>query len=489
MNVFDSSDIPTDAARQLTSLAEKFKGDKGFLIDLYLLCAQPFPNLRNDAELVEGLARHDPAYWSYRTKITSRKDFLESMRTSPYMQELRKLSDPMAAVLQFIADYEKARAAEAAVAGNPVATTIEHTGNAIFVGYADEALLSKLPAPLDEDFDEYLSALVLPLKFTDPGLSAFVMSSCGSGRYHTATTDPAYALAGGVVKHAIDLPTAYPLLYREFTRIVEELGAAGKVGVDTDKDMLERRRDKMTEYEQVSSVDVAALAQDGFEAQYAQKKVEVDHPQDEEAGICHLYILLDVTGSMHSTDLGGRISRAWAANVLALSLLRFAYDGRWHVHVIPFSGAPGAAQHAVSPESATEVMAWLGQQRYDGGATNIEKAVLAAYEDVQNDPTYRKCDIVLLTDGCSPISSAVSTRKPARTKLRTLFTASELPYGAHAQHLIDASDTHSLVGFDNMTAQLTFGDALKAISSRSSNDVSERMRQEAQQEEEDDGRY
>ncbi len=241
--------------------------------------------------------------------------------------------------------------------------------------------------------------------------------------------------------------------------------------VDADQDTDRKREDLMTDYSQVDTVDPLEMARENFDQNLASKKLEVQHSQDEEEGNCHLYVLLDLSGSMRCCDIGGRVSRAWVANVITLALLTFAAKDKWVVHIVPFTGGVGDMKSAKDRQTALDTMKWLGEQQYDGGSTDIERAVLYAYKDLQSDPEYRKCDVVLITDGCSPISDKIVDDKPERCKLRTLFVSDELPYGGHSNRIIKASDTNKLVGFDNMTAQITLGDALSKISDRSSNDV------------------
>jgi uncharacterized protein with von Willebrand factor type A (vWA) domain len=154
---------------------------------------------------------------------------------------------------------------------------------------------------------------------------------------------------------------------------------------------------------------------------------------------------------------------------MALALLNFAYKDKYKVWVLPFEGTVGSIQSAENKLEALGVMKWLGTLNYDGGGTDIEGAVLRAYRLVENDPSYNKADIVLITDGCSPISQRLVTEKPARTKLRAVLISEDASsYGKHVANLTAACDTWHRLSWDNSTNTFSVGKTLSGIASTAS---------------------
>jgi uncharacterized protein with von Willebrand factor type A (vWA) domain len=474
MQVNDNSSIMPSVVESLRKLCEE-KGitDQDLVLDVYQVCNDKGTvQFISTDDLLAEVERTDPAYWTSRVSINQRKDYLENLANSHYMAALIALNDPMKATLVFVEHLVKAYASRASVAHDKHRSDVH--GQSSFYSsqeYLDEVEQMAAQVSTAEDFDHMMDRLVTPQQVcSSPVLSAF-FCGCGVGKLYDALESPGSVLAEAVVKEAVNLPDHYPMIYQEFTRISEDIGSTSTIKTDTDQQTDENRKDRMEDFGQLDTVDPTEIAQEGYDIKLAEKKLEVNIPQDEDIGVCHLFVLLDVSGSMDCTDIGP-YARGLVANILTLSLLQFAMKDKWVVHVVPFAGdvARHKVQHATDEHTALAAMRWLGRQSYTGGSTDIQRAVLFAYQELQNDPTYRKCDIVLITDGCSPITYKVVGEKPERTKLRTLFVSSELPYGTHARHLVKASDTHKLVRWDVAKGCFDIGDALSHISDRSSND-------------------
>jgi uncharacterized protein with von Willebrand factor type A (vWA) domain len=137
------------------------------------------------------------------------------------------------------------------------------------------------------------------------------------------------------------------------------------------------------------------------------------------------------------------------------------------VWVLPFDENVGTIMSADNKNDALTVMRWLGTVNYDGGGTDIQGAVLRAYQLLEKDKTYEKADIVLITDGCSPISDALTKLKPQRLKLRTMIIGDGNDYGEHSRRLKNASDSYAVIEWDNASNSFTVGDTLKGITPQS----------------------
>lgn len=466
--------------------------DPNLVLDVYLIVAnQGKASFLPEEDLLKDIERTDPKYWDVKLDVSQRQAFLEKLAQSKYMQALVLLNDPLKAVLTFVDHMKKARAAQA----NSKKRTgpIDHTGSGGgFGGYASEQDLDAVDArnaSLDPalDFDAIVGGATTQIDVTEnDGLSSFVQgaaedgdnataveaavsSMCGGKTsYVTSTVSPGQILAQAAVRFGLDLPDKFPVLYQCYTKLLDDLMLGKLKEKDVDRDAKHKRADQMEDLDKLTTVDPSEVAHETFDKKVADKSLEVQYDRDEERGMTHVFVLLDVSGSMMSSDLGGRVCRAFAANVLTLSLLNFAFKDKYKVWVLPFEGTVGNIQSAEDKTQALDTMKWLGTLNYDGGGTDIEGAVLRAYKITQADPTYNKADIVLITDGCSPISNRLKDEKPERTKLRALLIGEEVNYGGHSARLTAACDTWHKITWDNATNTFSVGNTLKGIASSNS---------------------
>lgn len=471
MQVNDGFVMPT-VAEQLKNICEQNKiQDQDLVLDVYLVCNNHGKNqFIPDETLIKDIERTDPTYWQHRLEASKRKEFLEKVAASNYMQALIQLNDPMKAVLTFVDHLRKAHEARMLAAksrqaidlrGNPVQDY--HYGSF----RSDTEKVLEAAAQDEISFDDIVGELITYPDALQSDEGAAFMEGCGTANTYTATESPGRTLAKSVVQHGTNLPALYPMIFDQFTKIVDKLGVSQVKEVDTDAEKNRKKKDQMEDHAQVTSVDPSEVANDTFDVRMANKNLAVDFNKDEEEGLSHLFILLDVSGSMQGTDLGERVSRALAANVITLALLRFAMTGRYKVYVAPFEGRVkhNQVQTATNRAEALDAMRWLGAQNYDGGSTNIESAVLWAYTEVAKDAKYRKCDVVIITDGASRMSGKLSSLKPRDTKVRTLYVCGSRPdYGdTSLRELAKASDTFTHLTWDDKKQEFTIGDALAGI--------------------------
>lgn len=468
MNVNESDGfVLPSTAQQLRKICEDNKiTDPDLVLDVYIVCSNKGVRFIPDEELMKDIERTDPHYWRHRLEISKRKEFLERMASSNYMQALIQLNDPMKAVLTFADHLRKAyEAKEKALKGRSL---IDHKSGGFEGTYMSEAELDQMIGHDAElDFDTMVDKMTTYQDMCESDEAAAFMSGCGMGCYFDANQVPGRSLAAAVVQHGASMPSRWPLLFEQFTKLSEKLGIAHMKTVDAEEEQKRKRSERMDDYSQVGSVDPFEIAQDTFEAKFAYKALDIKQDLKDEDGMSYLFVMLDVSGSMMCADLGGRVCRAFAANVVTLALLQFAMKGRYKVYVVPFTGDVNrrAMQVATDRDSALKAMRWLGQQEYDGGSTDIQRAVLWAYNEVQTDPEYKKCDVVVITDGCSPIDNRLTDEKPRDTKVRTLIFAEGAGYGSHSKALRSASDTYHVITWDNNKNEFTVGNALTGINS------------------------
>lgn len=451
--------------------------DPGLVMDVFrVISMKGKTRFLRDEEILQEVNRTDPKFWERKVQINTRKDFLEHLAESNYVKALIDLDSPMKAINVFIEHLEQAATARAEVKAKrrPI-QGIRY--NNVDKGFLREEIEELAPAvemarQEEESFDAFVATLThYDVLMESEEVSAF-MSGCGVGTSYSATNFGG-DLAKAVVQKGENLPKDYPILYNEFQRLTAQLGAGNMVDAESPEEQERKKQDRMDDYSQVDSVDPMEMAREEFDVNLAQKKLEVKHNITEEQGTCHLFVMLDVSGSMQGCDVGGQVCRAFAANIISLSLLQFALKDNWQVHVAPFTARVGerAVQNAVDRATALSAMKWLGGQNYNGWDTDIENAVLWAYNKLQGDPNYRKCDIVLITDGSAPMSQRMVSLKPAKTKLHTLVLGDEcLELGNLLDPLKEASDTLYHVGWNSNTQQLDIGKGLNNIHRPDSND-------------------
>lgn len=478
--VNDGFIMPTVAQQLKKICVDAHFTDPNLVLDVYLVVAnQGKTTLLPDEELMQDIERTDPKYWDVKMDVSKRKAYLEQLAKSNYMQALIKLQDPMKAVLTFIDHMKKALAARQRVKqGN---YPIDSTSGSFSGEYADDDMLDAVDQKNQSfdaglDFDRLMSLSSTEVQVCqDDGASAFFAGASGGdacgGRaaWTSFSTSPGVLLANAVVQHGLKLPSMYPALFENYTQILDDLNVGKLKEKDVDRDAPHKHRDQMEDLDKLSTVDPSEVGQETFDKKVVDKSLEVTYDRDVEQGMSHIFILLDVSGSMTTTDLGGRVCRAFAANVITLALLNFAFKERYKVWVLPFEGTVSNVLSATDKTEALNVMKWLGTLNYDGGGTDIEGAVMKAYQLTQSDPTYNKADIVLITDGCSPLSNRLKSAKPERTKLRAIVLndGSEF-HGRHAAVLKDACDVWHRVTWDNNTNMFSVGNTLKGISSTQS---------------------
>jgi Mg-chelatase subunit ChlD len=484
--------VMPSVAEQLKKICVESKvTDPNMVLDVYLVVAnQGKASFLPEEELMQDIERTDPRYWDIKLEVSKKQQFLEKLAQSKYMQALVKLQDPMKAVLTFIDHMKKARQAQKASTSRKA--PIDHQGNGTINRYATESELDGVAAQNESydaalDFDAIIGGATTQIDVAeDDGLSAFIAgteeeaedgeaiesatmdSACGGKKGYTSyTVSPGQILSSACVKYGLDLPTMFPVLFQCYNKLLEDMKIGKLKEVDVDKDTKHKRDDQMEDFDKLSTVDAVEVANDTFDKRIAEKSLVVKHDRDEECGMSHVFILLDVSGSMMGADLGGRVCRAFAANVVTLALLNFAFKDKYKVWVLPFEGTVGSIQEAENKQQALDVMKWLGTVDYNGGGTDIEGAVLRAYKLTECDPTYNKADIVLITDGCSPISNRLKTEKPSNTKLRAILI-SDAGYGNHSDRLCAACDAWHNLTWDNKTNTFCVGNTLRGISSTES---------------------
>lgn len=489
MQTQDGFIMPTVAQQLKKICVDNRVTDPNLVLDVYLIVAnQGKSSLLPEEDLLKDIERTDPKYWDVKLDLSQRQAFLEKLSKSKYMEALVKLQDPMKAVLTFVDHMKKARAAQQR--SKQRKGPIDHMGNGTFGGYADEdeldaveqknaahdpaldfdSIIAGATTQIDMCESEGLSAFVEGTQEDDAAMSNAVRSGCGGKTsYQTSTLSPGQILAQAVVKYGCDLPDKFPTLFDCYTKLLDDMMIGKLKEKDVDRDAKHKKDDQMEDLDRLTTVDAADVAHETFDKKVADKSLIVKYDRDEERGMSLVFVLLDVSGSMMSSDLGGRVCRAFAANVMALALLNFAFKDKYKVWVLPFEGCVGNIQSAENKTEALNTMKWLGSLNYDGGGTDIEGAVLRAYKLVANDPTYNKADIVLITDGCSPISNRLKDEKPERTKLRAVLISEDATsYGRHVTNLTNACDSWHKLTWDNATNTFSVGNTLKGIASTQS---------------------
>ncbi|MBD3261642.1 MAG: VWA domain-containing protein [Candidatus Altiarchaeales archaeon] len=466
------SQFPTEEA-VLKDISEKhYYIDRDLLLDVYfILKDEGTLDFKSTDTLMKDIERSDPSYWESRIKIEERKDYLKDLAQTTYFQGLISLGDTMKGVHKFADAMGKMYANSLRMKAEPITHS---SGEAVSGHFTENDLdiIKEFGSKPNSGFLDFLANEPSPEEVAEDETMQEFYDGCGICPYFDATRTDQRNLEQATIKLAQSLPKEAAALYKAFTALVDELGVKKVKQTDVEHEA-RSKKDTIDDYDKLQDVDMSDMERDDFDLRAANKTLDVKYNVDDEEGTCHLFVLLDVSGSMMGCDVGGRVCRAFAANVVTLSLLNLAFKERYKVHVVPFAGNVDyhRVQHATTKDEALKVIKWLGTVNYDGGGTDVEEAVIYGYDSLQKEPEYRKCDIVLITDGCSPISNRLVDEKPAKTKLRTLIVGDDLNrYGHHSQALRSASDTYYKITWDNMNSKFKVGGSLSGISDPASND-------------------
>lgn len=483
MQIFEN-ETPADVSKRLRALCENagLTNCVDLVLDLYVLCQSPNPQTAPDQALLEGIAMSDPDYWGVKTSINKRKAFLTKMNNCAYVQEARKLGDASKAVMLFIDAMTKGLKSKNATTLTgalfdwspqsmpPEAATIDKAA-------LEKAIESSLSGLHYTDFpeDDFAAALECYVEAVEqPVFQGFFSGGgCGLSRSSKFTIFSNGVLSAELIKAAKSMPPCALRFFQEFTALTETIGTAAEKQKDTPNVTDKKKTDKMEDFSQLETADPLESAKEGFEQKVAEKNLNVEFHKEPQKGKCHVFVLIDVSGSMaNGFDAQVILARATACNVIALALLNLAISDGWHVHIVPFAGYVNERQilSATDKVSAVQAARRLGTFGYDGSSTDIESAIMYAYSELQADPNYRKCDIVLITDGESPVSEGVWQKKPPKTKLRVLQLGA-LDMGSPTDNLAKAADSFAHVTWDPASNHLSVGNSLNGLSDKSSEDT------------------
>jgi len=154
-----------------------------------------------------------------------------------------------------------------------------------------------------------------------------------------------------------------------------------------------------------------------------------------------LYLLIDNSGSM-TTSLNVNkhmvLNRGLFASVFACALVKRVIADGGIIFVRMFTGCCGPLHSAYTKEEQEVVLNMLGREGYNGGSTNIPRAIETALQDINTGVADKiaKAEVLLITDCCDNVSKYNVKR--------------ELDKGSAALHVLDVSGTTS---YSSVSAQ------------------------------------
>lgn len=471
--------------------------DVDLVLDVYAVCTVKSKNVdfKEVEDIIERFDKSDPQYWKSRMTVDSRLKYLEDLSKTNYMEALINLGDPMKAALTFLDSLDKCAKAQAAKIQSNTKPTYDFEIIAGSETLEDETLaeIEAMEAATAQDFDNVDNVNNMLNNITtyeemmqDEAASAFLEGGGGQdydteGDTSTAQTIAAFGLQGeafdqiynpgknvarAVVEHGNRIPQNFPKFFDIFKAACEDVGSGKGKQVDAESSNVRGKR-SMEEMSEIQSVDPAEMVSETFEVRAANKELEVKRTVEDVEGRSHLFALIDVSGSMSDRAAGG-VSRAFAANAIMLALLKYALEDKYKVWIVPFAGDVDVrnVQEAGNKKQALEAMRWLGSLSYRGGSTSIESALLYAYKMLKTDPKYRKCEIVLITDGASTVSHKVVDELPPNTTVRTIFLTSIREGNSASKtmtNLKKISKTSVTMKWDGANNRFDFGDAFVGL--------------------------
>lgn len=293
-----------------------------------------------------------------------------------------------------------------------------------FAGY----MSARLPAPMGNFLNAMTQAMAAAGGSGDPGSASMLTrggGGCGTGTGFDATfTGSDVHTRLSEVLRAI---TKAQLAVFQMARNIEEFLPTGKTG---DK---EQSNDPSTSM-QVKRMDEMADVQRALPSQQAlppvlrtyrtaTKQLTVRQHMKPLEKKQLFYVLLDSSGSMGSAvekNANAFFTRGHIASALALAVVRKAWEEKSMVALRFFAGSPDRMRFAQKPSELVDLCRQIGLGDYNGMSTDIQSALLAAMNDIQNRQDVSKAEVLLISDGGSYVNETAVRAAQKTTKLHTL---------------------------------------------------------------------
>ena len=402
------------------------------LFDFYTL----FNNgtLNYDNAILEALRQQDPAgYYVERDSFFKQRTMLEDLIHTDIFNDIKTTyTDPLVCVEEFI-KLIKAFVSQANATFNGTSNTVSNTANNAPINL--DALCEAARAIINGATDPFMQTI-----FSSGGGFSYIISRDGEGKH-----DPVKML--------------------QFTELFIKRGGAklyswvanlqGVAGFEKDDKCVTNSVTDDRVDEQMETLDQALLASPGdlvrpdVDKKLAQKELVVSRNVTSDKDKAHSIVLLDVSGSMQAADCaGGRMDRVYYATIITLAILDRVVKRGDTAHIILFEAFPLPPRSAESVEEGVAVAKWLISRNNCGGGTNTERAIKKAFDLINQAGKYRKCDIVLITDGeCDVNETNIKNNKPEKTAIRTIQIGNSVSVRAKNK-VFEISDKAIAAGWD-----------------------------------------
>lgn len=136
------------------------------------------------------------------------------------------------------------------------------------------------------------------------------------------------------------------------------------------------------------------------------------------------YVLLDSSGSMSgglATNKNGFLCRAHVASALSLAVIKKTIEEKGMMYFRFFAGSPDYLHKATNLHDLVDLSRQIGIGDFNGGSTSLQKALSAAFADIQKGKdTISKAEVLLITDGCASVEEGILKKEMKGTKLHVL---------------------------------------------------------------------
>ena len=183
---------------------------------------------------------------------------------------------------------------------------------------------------------------------------------------------------------------------------------------------------KMEHFQDVTKVSPSSAALPSILKSYrlGTKQLQVQQNMKVQGKKQLLHVMCDSSGSMDQeimSNKNGFLKRGHVASALCLAVIKKAMEEKSMVFFRFFAGGPDILHKAKTMHDLIDIARKVGLGDYNGGSTDIQKAVATAFKDIQaGKDEILKAEVLLITDGQASVDSVALSKEQKKTKLHVL---------------------------------------------------------------------
>ena len=235
------------------------------------------------------------------------------------------------------------------------------------------------------------------------------MVGCGDSPYYDASNSAAAMSPPDLVTLAKEVAQNDNLMLWELARLIEgQVAAKKRERVSTTVPNDEYEYDHMESIHELSGAQETDLVDDDLlDKKIASGEVNVPRYTEEEDKAQLLHMLVDVSSSMSSGNFSIRRGRVFTnsevARSVVLAMLMHCAKNHDLFYMRTFCGAPGDLMRARTQKELYETIRMVNHQWFDGGSTDIQTAILQAFDDIRTVDDLKRAEILVISDAQASI--------------------------------------------------------------------------------------